>query len=119
MKFITKLIVTAIAVIILSYLLPGVEIVNYTYALLVALVLGLLNSFLKPILIFATLPATIITLGLFLLVINAGIILLADYFLSGFTVHSFWWALLFSILLSIVQSLLNSLFKKDKVKKTY
>ena len=114
MKFITKLFVTAIAVIILVNILPGVEIVNYTYALIVALVLGLLNTFIKPILIFATFPATIITLGLFLLVINAGIILLADYFLSGFAVHSFWWALLFSILLSIVQSLLNSLLKKDK-----
>ena len=114
MKWFIKLLLTAIAVIILSKILPGVTVVGYGYAILVALVIGVLNSVVKPVLVFLTLPATIISLGLFLLVINAVIILLADYFLSGFSVAGFWWALLFSLLLSLLQSVLHSLIKEDK-----
>ncbi len=114
MKWFVKLLLTAIAVIILAKILPGVSLIGYGYALLVALVIGVLNSLVKPILVFLTLPATIVTLGLFLLVINAVIILLADYFLSGFAVANFWWALLFSLLLSLLQSILHSLIKEEK-----
>jgi putative membrane protein len=71
-----------------------------------ALVLAILNAIVKPILIFITLPITVVTLGLFLFVINALIILLADKLLKGFQVNGFWWALLFSLLLSIVTSVL-------------
>ncbi len=113
MKWFLKLLLTAIAVIILAKILPGVFLEGYGYAILVALVIGLLNSFIKPILVFLTLPATLVTLGLFLLVINAVIILLADYFLSGFAVTNFWWALLFSLLLSVLQSILHSLIKEE------
>jgi putative membrane protein len=78
----------------------------------VALVLAILNAIVKPILILLTLPLTILTLGLFLFVINAVIILLAGSFIDGFVVDGFWWALLFSLLLSIITSLLTSR-KKD------
>ncbi len=114
MKWFIKLLLSAIAVIILAKILPGVSLVGYGYAILVALVIGILNNFVKPVLVFLTLPATIVTLGLFLLVINAIIILLADYFLGGFSVANFWWALLFSLLLSMLQSILHSLIKEEK-----
>ena len=113
MKFILKLLLTALAVLLLANILPGVDVKSYTYAIWVALVIGLLNAFLRPLLIFLTLPATLITLGLFLFVINACIILIASNFLSGFAVDSFWWALLFSLLLTFLQSLLQSMLKED------
>ncbi|PHQ56149.1 MAG: hypothetical protein COC16_03800 [Lutibacter sp.] len=114
MKLIVKILLTAIAVVVIANFLPGVEIENYTSAIVVAVVLGLLRVTVKPLLIFFTLPATIVTLGLFLLVINAVIILLADYFVNGFYVAGFWVALLFSLLLSIFQSFLYSFLKKRK-----
>ena len=117
MKFITKILLTAVAVFILAHILPGVAVANYMHAILVALVLGFLRTIVRPILIILTLPVTIMTLGLFLLFINAGIILIADYFLSGFAVSSIWWALLFSLLLSFLQSMLFSILKKDKKEK--
>lgn len=113
MKWFVKLLLTALAVIILAKILPGVALKTYGYAILVALVIGVLNSLVKPVLVFLTLPATIVTLGLFLLVINAIIILLADYFLNGFAVANFWWALLFSLLLSVLQPVLHSLIKES------
>ncbi|MFT4698582.1 MAG: putative membrane protein [Flavobacteriaceae bacterium] len=114
MKFIIKLLLTAVAVILLAKVLPGVEVVSYSYAILVALVIGFLKVIVKPILVVLTLPVTIITFGLFLLVINAIIILLADSFLSGFIVDGLGWALLFSLLLSFLQSILRSLIKEEK-----
>jgi len=116
MKLIFKILLTAIAVVIIAEFLPGVEIENYISAILVAIVLGLLRVTVKPLLIFFTLPATIVTLGLFLLVINAVIILLADYFVSGFKVSGFWIAFLFSLLLSLFQSILYSFLKENKEK---
>jgi putative membrane protein len=114
MKFIIKLLLTAVAVILLAKVLPGVEVVSYSYAIIVALVIGFLKVIVKPILVILTLPVTIITFGLFLLVINAIIILLADSFLSGFIVDGLGWALLFSLLLSFLQSILRSLIKEEK-----
>lgn len=112
MKFILQLLLTAIIVLLLAEILPGVHVAAFTTSLLVAAVLALLNLIVKPVLVFLTLPATIITLGLFLLVINAVIILLADYLVSGFDVGNFWWALLFSLLLSFLQSVFYSLLDK-------
>lgn len=109
MKWIAKLFANAIAVLITAYMLPGVKIENFITAILVAAVLALLNNFLKPILIILTIPVTILTLGLFLLVINGVIILLADDLIGGFHVDNFWWALLFSIILSILNSLFGRL----------
>lgn len=109
--FLAKLITTSLAVLIGAYLLPGVHIQSALTAVLLALVLSLLNVLLKPLLILLTLPITILTLGLFLIVINAIIIMLADELIKGFLVDGFWWAVLFSILLSIVVSLLEGIQK--------
>jgi putative membrane protein len=108
-----SLLVSAIISFGLSYILPGVHIDQFFTALIVALVLAVLNAIIKPVLIILTLPITIFTLGLFLFVINAVIILLADRFIPGFKVDGFWWALLFSLLLSLLTSLLYREDKKD------
>ncbi|MBT8305382.1 MAG: phage holin family protein [Maribacter sp.] len=113
MKFILRILLSALAVVVLAKILPGVGIDTYTTALIVAVVLSLLNFIVKPILIILTLPVTILTFGLFLLIINAIIILLADSLISGFSVENIWWALLFSLLLSFLQSILFSLLKED------
>ncbi|MUV05078.1 phage holin family protein [Flavobacterium rakeshii] len=113
MKTLIKIFFTTVFVLILANLLPGVNVTNWVTALLVAVVLGLLNIFVKPILVLFTLPATIFTLGLFLLVINAIIILLCDELVPGFTVSGFWYALLFSLLLSFCQSLVVGLSEKE------
>ncbi|MRI02386.1 phage holin family protein [Kriegella sp. EG-1] len=114
MNLLLRVLLSAIAVVILSKILPGVGVDSYLTAVIVAVVLGLLNFIVKPILVILTLPVTIITLGLFLLIVNACIILLADYFVDGFTVSNIWWALIFSLLLSLFQSILFSFLKKDK-----
>ncbi len=114
MKFFIKLLLNAVAIVILAKVLNDVVVGGYTSAIIVAAVLALLNAIVKPILIILTFPITIVTLGLFLLVINASIILLADKFIDGFAVSGFWVALLFSILLSILQSFLYSILKEDK-----
>mgnify|MGYP001418645008 FL=1 len=113
MKLIIKLLLTALAVVILSKILPGVAVEGYGSAIIVAIVIALLRLIVKPILVLLTLPITIITFGLFLLIINAFIIMMADYFVGGFAVVTIWWALLFSLLLSLFQSLLFSLIKED------
>ncbi|MGI9552329.1 MAG: phage holin family protein [Aurantibacter sp.] len=114
MKLILRILLSAIAVVILAKILPGVGVDSYLTAIIVAVVLSLLNFIVKPILVILTLPVTIITLGLFLLIINASIILLADYFVDGFSVSNIWWALIFSLLLSILQSIFYSFLKEDK-----
>lgn len=113
MKLIIKLLLTALAVVVLAKILPGVAVEGYGSAIIVAVVIALLRLIVKPILIVLTLPITIVTFGLFLLIINAIIILLADYFVGSFMVSSVWWALLFSLLLSLFQSILFSLIKED------
>ncbi len=108
MKTIIRVLLTAIVVYLLSNFLPGVSVDGFTSAIIVTIVLALLNIFVKPVLVFLTLPATLITFGLFLLVINAFVILMCEYLVSGFHVSSFWTALLFSLILSFVQSILFS-----------
>ncbi|MFK5880423.1 MAG: phage holin family protein [Flavobacteriaceae bacterium] len=108
MNLILRILLTAVAVIILQKILPGISVDGYGTAIWVAISLGILNALVKPILVIFTLPATIVTLGLFLFVINAIIIMLAGNFVDGFTVSGFWYALLFSILLSFLQSVLYS-----------
>ena len=114
MNILIRLIITTILVVVLAHFLPGISVQDYTSALWVALVLGLLNAFLKPILVLLTLPATIFTLGLFLLVINAVVILVGDYLVDGFLVDGFWSAFIFSILLSLSQSVMNRIFISEK-----
>jgi putative membrane protein len=107
MNFITNILVTSVAVIIGAYLLPGVHVDTFTTALLVALVLAFMNAIVKPILTVLTIPITILSLGLFLIVINGLIIILTDKLVDGFDVRGFWWALLFSFILSITTGILN------------
>ena len=105
MNLVVKILGSAIAVIVIAYVLPGVEVDSFLTAVLVAVVLSFFNAILKPILVILTIPATILTLGLFLFVINAFLIELAAYAVDGFTVDGFWWALLFSLVLSMFTSL--------------
>ena len=127
MNFIIKLFISAIAVLITAYFLDGVTISNnqfyssnspelnrFSTALLVAVVLAFLNTIVKPILTVLSLPITFFTLGLFLLVINAVIILFADKLVDGFKVDGFWTALWFSLVLALVSSFLNLFNKKDE-----
>jgi len=104
---------TGIVVFLLAQILPGVSVADYFTAILVAVILALLNFIVKPVLVLLTLPITVLTLGLFLLVINAVIILLTDALMDGFAVSGFWIALLFSLLLSLFQSILFSFLDKD------
>ncbi|MGY6559194.1 MAG: phage holin family protein [Nitritalea sp.] len=96
-----------VSIVITSYLLPGVLVADLWTAIIVAAMLALLNLTIKPLLIFLTIPITILTLGLFLLAINAILILIAAEIIQGFQVNSFWWALLFSLILSLINSLLG------------
>ena len=114
MNWILKVLLTAVAVVVLAYILPGVEVSGYMSAIIVAVVLAVLRLLVKPILVILTFPITVVTLGLFLLIINAIIILLADFFIDGFSVRNLWWALIFSLLLSFLQSILHSMVSKEK-----
>ena len=107
MNFIIKILLSAFSVIVASWILPGVEIRNYFTALGVAFVLAILNLILRPILVILTIPITIFTFGLFLLVINALIALLADSIVPGFYLAGFWAALWFSIIVSLLNYLIN------------
>ena len=110
MKFLLRLFTSTIAILVVAYLLhPHVRVDDAGTAILVAAVLALLNTVVKPLLILLTLPITVITMGIFLLVINALLIILAEKLVPGFYVDGFGWALLFSIILSIVNSIFNTL----------
>lgn len=112
MKTLLKLVLTAVAVLVLANLLPGIYIDSFWTSLVVAIVLALLRFLVKPVLVLLTLPITVLTLGLFLLIVNAFIILLANYLVSGFAVEDIWYALIFSLLLSLFQSVLFGLIKE-------
>ena len=114
MNFILRLLISGIIVYVLAKILTGVHISNITTAIIFALVLACLNAIIKPILVLLTFPITVVTLGLFLFVINALIILLADKLLDGIKVDGFWWALIFSIILSVFSSAVNAVFADKK-----
>lgn len=115
MNMLTRIIISTISIMVVGYILPGVVVSSVYTAFVVAIVLALLNSIVKPILIILTLPVTIITLGLFLLVLNGIIVLIAHYFINGFSVSSLFIAIVFSILVSLINGLLgiNSFNKKN------
>ena len=106
MQILINLLVSTIAVIASAYILPGVHVESFFTAVVVAIVLGVINAFIKPVLVILTLPVTVVTLGLFLLIINALIILLVSAVVPGFKVDGFWWALIYSIVLSLVSTVL-------------
>ena len=109
-NFFFRILISAISIIIVAYLIPGVHLIGFSAAFMLALVLAFLNAFLKPILLILTIPITLLSFGLFLFVLNAVIIQIADYILDGFRIDNFWYALLFSIILSIVNSILEAIF---------
>ena len=113
--FIIKLFINSVAVVLASYILHGVHVESFGWAVVVALTLSILNSSIRPLLVALTFPVTIFSLGLFLLFINAAIIEIAAYLIGkGFQVDSWWWALFFSILLSILNSILENLLRLPK-----
>ena len=105
-----------LAITITAYFLPGVQVSGLKAALIAAVVLGLVNVVLRPLLVLFTLPLTILTLGLFVLVINAGLVLLAGKIVPGFEVNGFWWALVFSLIVTVVNGILNGLTKPRRVR---
>jgi putative membrane protein len=111
---IIRFLLSGVAVMLTAYLLPGAHVEDYWAALLVAVLISLSNTLVRPILVIFTIPITIVTLGLFLLVINAAIILMVDYFVDSFRVDGFWWALGFSLVLSVFNSLFTDLTKEKK-----
>lgn len=107
---IIRLLITAVVAFGLTYVLSGVHIDSFTTAIVFAIILGILNLIVKPVLSILGLPLTIITLGLFSLVINAAVVYLAVYFIDGMKIDGFGWALIFSIALSLITSLLDGIF---------
>jgi len=114
MNFLIQLILNAVAILLTSYLLSGVHVDGFLAAFILAFVLSILNAILKPLLIILTIPITVVTLGLFLIVINAGVLLLADYFVSGTSIDGFWWAVLFGFIVSVINSILYGLVDEKR-----
>lgn len=109
MGMLINLLVSGIAVFVSAYVLPGVHVDSFVTAIVVAVFLGIVNMILKPIILLLTLPINLLTLGLFTFVINAVLVLLVANFVPGFSVLSFWWALVFSLVLSIVNGFLHQI----------
>ncbi len=114
MKLLIRLVISTIAVLVTDMLLAGVQLGEFPAALWVAIVLGFLNAVVRPLLILLTLPVTLVTLGLFVLVINAGIVMLTAQLLDGFHVRNFWWAIAFSVVLWAVQGFLLAIDGGEK-----
>jgi len=111
MKLITRLLINILSLLIVSYIIPGFDITNLTTAAVAAVVIGIVNTFIKPILLIITLPITIITFGIFALILNVLMLMLAAAITPGFHIDGFFTALLASILLSLVSSFLNALLR--------
>lgn len=109
MKLLINWIISALVILSAAYLLPGIHVAGVTTALAVALVLGVFNAILRPILVLLTLPINILTLGLFTLAINAFLVMIVAVIVPGFIVDSFWWALIFGVSLSIINGFLHRL----------
>lgn len=111
MKLLVYLLINSVAIIVAASILPGVTVDSVTTVVLLAIVLGVINTFIKPLVLLLTLPINLVTLGLFTFVVNALLVLLADLLVGGFAVSNFLWALLFSLVVSLVSSFLNHLTK--------
>jgi len=103
---IEKLLINTVSIFVVSYVLPGIQVDSFLTALVVAVVLAVLNVTLKPLLILLTIPLTIVTFGLFLLVVNVLVLYAAEALIDGFHIAGFWWALLFSVLVSLLNGML-------------
>ncbi|MGB4561115.1 MAG: phage holin family protein [Schleiferiaceae bacterium] len=111
-----RFVIRTLSVFATAYLLPGVELAQFTTAIWVSLALAVLNVTVRPLLILFTIPLTLFTLGLFLLVINAMLVLLASDWVDGFTVHGFWSALVFSMVMTLVSSILEGNVRAKRVR---
>lgn len=109
MRAIIRIVLNTVAVFVAALVVPGIKVDGWVTALVVAVVLGVLNAFVRPVLIFLTLPVTILTLGLFIVVINAALVLLAAWLIPGFSVAGFGWALVFSLVVSLIGAFLTAL----------
>jgi putative membrane protein len=109
MRFLLRILLNAVAVFLAAQLIPGIAVASAGTALLAGLVLGLVNAIVRPLLILFTLPATLLTLGLFIFVINAACLGLAAWFVPGFTISGFWAALFGALVISIISWLLSAL----------
>ena len=109
MTVLIRLILSAVAVLICAEILPGAHVESFLIAIVVAGVLAVLNVLIKPLLVALTIPITIVTFGLFLLVINTFLVLMVDWLVPGFQIDGFWWALIFSVLLSIINTIFGGL----------
>ena len=119
MNFLLRILITALVAFGLAHFLTGIHVDTYWTALIFALVLAVLNVLLKPILILLTLPLTLITLGLFLFVVNTLVVLLASRFVRGFSIDNFWWGLIFALLLSLITTVVFKELDKEKKKKIF
>lgn len=99
---IIRLLINSIAIFVIAYFLKGVKLKSFGSAIWVAILLGLINTFVRPIVLFLTIPLSVITFGLFILVVNALMLMLADKFSDGLRINNFWWALLFSAILALL-----------------
>lgn len=111
MQILISLILNAVALILTAYIVPGFHVADFTTALLAAIVLGLVNTFIKPILSFLTFPLTILTLGLFIFIVNAVVLFIVAAFVKGLTIDGWIPAILAAIVLSVVSTVLNAVFK--------
>ncbi len=107
MKLITRLLLIAFVLLIVAEYIPGIQVDGFYPAIIAAVVLGLLNGIVRPILLILTFPITIVTLGLFVFVINASLFWFAATFIDGFSVATFWYALLGSIIVSAASTVAN------------
>lgn len=114
MQFVLKILVSALAILLVTWMMPHVHVDNQLTVLLVALVLAFLDAVVKPLLTLLTIPITVFTFGLFLLAINAFIVLMASRLVSGFHVDGFWWALWFSVVLSLTNGFLHTILGTRK-----
>jgi putative membrane protein len=114
MRLLLRWLISAITVLLVAQYLPGFEVTNFYFALIAALVLGLLNATIRPVLLLLTLPINVITLGLFSFFVNAALIWFAASFLDGFTVTNFWSAVIAAVIFWAVGVLTNELIQKNK-----
>lgn len=111
----TRWLVIAVAILLASTILPGIRVESLTTAIIAAAILGIINTFLRPVLLILTLPLTILTLGIFTFVLNALMLLLVAYFVDGFEIDGFWWAFLGALIISVVSWIANRFINKPTV----
>ena len=114
MRFLARLLLNGIAILIAAWLLPGLHVSGTLAALVAGAILGFVNAIVRPVLFFLTLPLTLLTLGLFIFVVNALCLGLTAALVPGFTIDGFWWAVIGALLISVVSWILNGIFVSSR-----